>query len=357
MQADTLLISASFFGYAKEVKACLERRGRKVLWFEDRPSIDTMTKTMIRLAPSLVAERSEAYFDSIIAQLPCQNIRDVFVIKGEALSVAAISRLRRALPRAHFTIYFWDSYRNMPPETRHKVDHFDQAFTFDPLDAKSDRRLSYRPLFFLPDFAALPECEKDIDVLFLGTIHTDRYAVLRRIEKVLPKELNLAKIMYFPSRYIYHFRRIFDTSFRRSSPSDFEFRPLDRTEIISLIARARILIDIERPIQSGYTMRTIEALGAGKKLVTTNRLVAEADFYNPNNILIVDRRRPVLSEAFLSAAFEVPPANVSYRYSLEGFVDEIFLQSARLRSGQKVSARVDPPKQAHVAKAPIEIAQ
>jgi hypothetical protein len=109
MMFDFLFISASFFGYATAIKARLEQGGRHVIWFEDRPATDTATKALLRLSPTLVAGKTERYFDHIIEQVRQHAIRDVLVIKGEALTVEAIRRLKAALPEARFTLYFWDS--------------------------------------------------------------------------------------------------------------------------------------------------------------------------------------------------------------------------------------------------------
>jgi hypothetical protein len=322
-ECDLLLIGGGFFGYAREISRMLEQRGRKVVSFEDRPALDTFTKSMLRLAPALVAGKSEAYFDRIVAQVREQPIRDVLVIKGEALSPAAIGRLRAALPYARFTLYFWDSYRNMPKDSPKKVSLFDKAFTFDPLDAQLDRRLRYRPLFFLDEYAHLPQRECDIDMLFIGTVHTDRYAVLQKLSHALPAGVRLEKILYFPSHLVYAARRVFDPVFWRSERSEFIFRPLSKTEIQALITRARIVVDIERAAQYGLTIRTVEMLGAGKKLVTTNAKVAEADFFNPSNIAIIDRRQPALTAAFLQRPYQPPSADLLRRYSLAGWLDEV----------------------------------
>jgi hypothetical protein len=323
LQADVLLIGGGFFGYASEISRALMQRGRKVKWFEDRPGLDTITKSMIRVAPALVASKAAAYFETIIEQVRGQPIRDVLVIKGEALSPASIERLRATMPQARFTLYFWDSYRNMPKDSRAKVALFDKTFTFDALDAAADRRLSYRPLFFLDDYASLPAVEPDIDLLFLGTVHTDRYAVLNRLSRALPPGVRFEKVLYFPSSLIYAARRAFDPTFWRARHDEFVFKPLNKTHIQTLISRARAVVDIERPVQSGLTIRTIEMLGAEKKLVTTNATVRQADFFNPNNIAIIDRRRPFLTSAFLARAYEPPSAEVLGRYSLSGWLDEV----------------------------------
>jgi hypothetical protein len=341
---DFLLIGGGFFGYAKEIAATLERRGRRVIAFEDRPSLDSLTKALIRLAPTLVAPKAEAYFDSIIETVRQLPIRDVLVVKGESLSPAAIKRLRLALPNARFTLYLWDSYLNLPKDSPDKVGLFDKAYTFDPLDAAADTRLSYRPLFFLDEYARLPDVEKDIDVLFIGTMHSDRYAVLKRLERALPPGVRFKKVLYFASRSVYWARRVFDPSFWRASRNEFIFKPLGKGEIQALIARASVVVDVERPVQSGLTMRTMEMFGAGKKLITTNSRVAAADFYRPDNITIIDRRDPVFPEGFFTTPYEQPSAFLLRRHSLSGWLDEVLDE----RCGQASAVSAGPVANEHM---------
>jgi hypothetical protein len=325
-ETDLLLIGGGFFGYAKEISRALALRGRTVEWFEDRPALDTVTKSLLRVAPSLVAAKSKAYFERIIENMRHKPIRDVLVIKGEALSPQSIERLRLAMPRARFTLYFWDSYRNMPSDSAEKVRLFDKSFTFDPQDARLDRRLNYRPLFFVEDYASQPRVSPDIDLLFVGSAHSDRYAILHRLSEALPPGVRLETILYFPSRLVYAARRVFDPHFWRAKRDGFIFHPLEKSHIQAMISRASVVVDIERPIQRGFTMRTIEMLGAGKKLLTTNPKVAEADFFHPDNISIIDRRRPVVTSSFLDAAYRPPSAEILRRYSLSGWLDEVLPQ-------------------------------
>jgi hypothetical protein len=320
---DFLFISASFFGYAKEIKARLEQRGRKVAWFEDRPATDATTKALLRLSPTLLTGKAERYFDQIIEQVRQQPIRDVLVIKGEALTVEAIHRLRKALPDARFTIYFWDSYGNMPKDSFQKVALFDRALTFDPVDAASDNRLIYRPLFFVEEQVNLPAVEQDIDLLFFGTAHDDRYAIVKRIERALPHDVSFTKVLYIPFKGIYYFRRCFDPAFWGASRDEFIFTPLSKQEIMGLVARARAVVDIERVVQTGYTMRSIETFAAGRKIISTNARITEADFYHVNNVAVINRMNPRVDPEFLESPYVTPQPQVLQRYTLASWLDEV----------------------------------
>src|SRR5690348_14194005 len=164
--ADTLFICASFFGYASEIKCHMEKRGRLVVWFDDRPSAASFSKATIRVAPWLMRKRAERYFDDIISRCRKLPIRDIFVIKGETLSPAAVKRMRAAFPHARFTLYFWDNFRNMPADSPAKAALFDRVLTFDPQDAAANPSMVYRPLFFGDNFSHAKESAQDIDVLF-----------------------------------------------------------------------------------------------------------------------------------------------------------------------------------------------
>ena len=239
-----MLIGGTFFGYGAELAAYLIARGRNVLWVDDRPAADAASKGILRVAPGIMARRTREYAAAIRDRARAEAIRDVLVIKGEALSADDIGVLRRSLPSARFVLYYWDSYGNMPKDSPRKVPYFDRAFTFDPRDAERDQRLTYRPLFFLDEYRRLPAAPRDIDLLFFGTAHTDRYVVLRRLAKTLPPHVRLEAVLYLPSRLLYGLRRGFDWRLRGARRREFIFEPLGRAAIRGLMARARAIIDI-----------------------------------------------------------------------------------------------------------------
>ena len=56
------------------------------------------------------------------------------------------------------------------------------------------------------------------------------------------------------------------------------------TSVATLTKQARIVVDVPDKIQSGLTMRTFEALGARKKLLTTNMNIRSYSFFFSGNI-------------------------------------------------------------------------
>lgn len=56
---------------------------------------------------------------------------------------------------------------------------------------------------------------------------------------------------------------------------------------IENIKKAHCIIEIVQEGQTGITLRPLEALACGKKLLTTNKGIRNFDFYSPQNIFIV----------------------------------------------------------------------
>ena len=71
-------------------------------------------------------------------------------------------------------------------------------------------------------------------------------------------------------------------------------------------------------------MRTIETLGAKKKLITTNPNVKGYDFYRPENVLIVDRINPIITKEFIEQPWEDVPEEIYRKYSISSWLNIIF---------------------------------
>ena len=65
-------------------------------------------------------------------------------------------------------------------------------------------------------------------------------------------------------------------------------------------------------------------MAAERKYITTNPEVKKYDFYNPQNIAVIDLNNPVLPDNFISSPFIPVPENILKKYSVEGLVDDLF---------------------------------
>jgi len=53
------------------------------------------------------------------------------------------------------------------------------------------------------------------------------------------------------------------------------------------VQQSRAILDIYQSIQTGFSLRVMEHIFFGKKLITDNAVIKQADFYHPNNIFLL----------------------------------------------------------------------
>lgn len=320
-----LFLSASLFGYQNEIKKALEAKGAIVDYFDERPANTFFVKAMIRINRNFLAGYIDKYHKKIIEQTQTNRYDFIFITKGESISSRTIHSLRKIHLQAKFVIYHWDSIANNKNAIE-TLPFFDKVFSFDKLDCEK-YSIEFLPLFFLEEYREVAQCktQRDIDLLFIGTAHSDRYQLVQNIVAQFTKRgLKHFLYIYFPSSVLYYKMKLFNKSLLGTRKSDFKYTPISKEQIINIYKRTNVIVDIQHPRQTGLTMRTIEVIGAMRKLITTNACIKEYDFYNENNILVVDRDNPVVADSFLNSPYKQIPKNIYEKYSIGNWINTIF---------------------------------
>ena len=87
---------------------------------------------------------------------------------------------------------------------------------------------------------------------------------------------------------------------------------------------SKIILDIAHSNQEGLSFRPYEAMGLRKKLITTNKSIVNYDFYNPNNIfLIEDVNNIVIPEEFFKSDYEDIDPSVRDKYYIKNWINKI----------------------------------
>lgn len=84
--------------------------------------------------------------------------------------------------------------------------------------------------------------------------------------------------------------------------------------------------------QRGLTMRNIEMIGLKKKLVTTNKDIIHYDFYNPQNICIIDRSNPIIPDSFIKLPYLDIPQEIYQLYYIESWIRDVLSLSIKNES-------------------------
>ena len=320
-----LFFSAHLFGYQNDIRLAMESVGAIVDYYDERPANNFLVKGVIRINRNLLAGYINHYYNKIIKETLQKEYDYVFFIKGESISASNVRRLKQFHPEANFIIYHWDSIANNS-NAQNLLPYFDRVFSFDKIDCER-LGLHFLPLFYTPDYANIPYYDKEIkyDMLFVGTTHSDRYKLVKRIEEQIIKMGGLCLTwFYFPSKILYYKMKIQNSYLRQIPVHTFHFKPMSKELLLQLYAGSRIIIDVQHPKQTGLTMRCIETLGAKRKLITTNYYITEYDFYNPDNILVVDRNLPYVPEKLLNEPYRDTPKEIYESYSIKNWLSSIF---------------------------------
>ncbi|UPS45265.1 hypothetical protein M1D30_03595 [Prevotella sp. E15-22] len=323
-----LLIAPKFFGYEYEIIKELERRGSKVYYVQENIDSSSFREKIINKLPKQQQKeiRQNYFIERFRKNIPSSVCIDyVFGIRMDLLAEDALSYLRKTYPRARYICYFWDSSKNMR-NAELVASYFDKVLTFDRADTNKHEGWIFRPLFFINAYERCKKLEgKDLDILFVGSLMPKR-AELYLWLKDFCAENRLSLYAYFYCKVFVYLANYFKQSLYKKLPSSIVHnKGLLQERLIGLFESSNVIFDCSSPSQSGLTMRTIECLGARKKMITTNTDIANYDFYNPRNIFIFDpKRRQEMLEFVKDRTYQdLSPKQYEY-YSIRGWIDSIF---------------------------------
>lgn len=218
----------------------------------------------------------------------------------------------------------WDSFSNK--NSFNTIDLFDKIISFDSRDAKK-YNLNFLPLFYIKDYESIREDITDFkyDLCITATAHSDRYIIAEKLQKQISNYgLVMFSYFYLPNKIIYWIRKIFLKKYGYGNIVNFSFSFLTQNEIIKKIEKSKVVLDINHPLQYGLTSRCLEALGANRKLITTNENIKNYDFYNKSNIRVIDRKNPIIEANFFDSKYIKPKNEIYQKYSIKNWLINIF---------------------------------
>jgi len=278
-----LFICPEFYDYHVQIKRKLENVGASVDFFSESPAKWKVSMyRQIRRTNTLISN----HYSSILEKILNTTYNYVFVIRGNKMPSCFLSELRKNNSEAIFLMYQWDSLTNN--NYKSIIDKFDKVFTFDIKDANDNFELRYLPLFYTNDYHELINSRNEglltTDLFFIGAVghqYRERTAIVEEISNIcLEGNLIFKKYLFIP------FYSYLKDILRGEQHNGISFKALNKQGVLTYVNQSKAILDIHNKNQTGLSIRTFESLGAGKKLVTTNADIANADFYNAKNIFL-----------------------------------------------------------------------
>lgn len=306
-----LFIGLRYFGYENKIKEEMEKHNCSVDLIYDKPEKYKDVKN---------AKTEDVDFQ--IKQLDaCSDGYDlIFVLVGRRLSEKFFISLKSRYPNTKTVLYLWDDVKRV--ENYEDIKQFyDEVYSFDDVDCKN-YGFKHLPLFYTNDYFSR-KCKKNYDLYSAFSAHTDRFEVAEKIVKDNPEKkirIVMASTFYKKSRLYMFLYRIYK-NIVLPKQIYFSTKTINADENCQLLNSSRYVLDIQVPGQNGLTMRTLECLGCGVKLVTTNENIKKYDFYDPRNIQVINRKNPKL--IFDDTPYNDLSEEVYKKYSIENWVNSI----------------------------------
>ncbi len=148
--------------------------------------------------------------------------------------------------------------------------------------------------------------------LFYLASFDDRIALLSQIAE----KLNALKVTF---RFIIVTKKVKEIPF-------VEVRKdrINQEDLGEFYNQTNVILDLVRDQQTGLSFRIFEAMAYQKKIITSNAAVRNYDFYNPNNILVLDENNLQIDANFFTTAYQPIPDAIYQKYTLSHWVDTIF---------------------------------
>ncbi len=232
----------------------------------------------------------------------------ILTIKGDFVDPKYLKALK---PFTHKSIGFFNDNSYRCPKIKRALHCFDQVFSFEKEDCENFG------LHFAPNwiYTQKPEIQPEFNYAVFNISSKDkRLQTLIKIAQDL-KSKNIG----------YKFMVLDKEATLPSDEIDYFKTKIPLEEVNQLVAHSKTLLDINRPGQKGLTFRVFESLGLEKKLITTNADIVNYDFYNPNNILVIDESNPLIPADFFEKEYQKLPDALFYKYTLDGWIDQVIL--------------------------------
>ena len=342
-----LFICFPFYEYEKLIKKELENLGAEVDFypgkfhkedFRDNSNFIVAFVSFL-LNPLYKKKYTKGLYDYIRAKNKIYDI--LFVIQTYPASKGLIKKLKTENPLFKSYIYFWDAFSLY--NYSNKIKYFDYAFSLDRADCKKHKGLKHLHGFY-PDINVNNRKKNIIyDWSYIGSVYPMSSYRIDFINKLIEnsKRQNLsfyARLKYYKvklpnSKFIKLFKNIYYNIFHPKHVSffrkiqkylskNFLFTDTIKLEtVLEIQSQSRCIIDINYRKRSGITFQCFPVIAENKKLITTNKYIAYEDFFNPNNILIIDEKDPYIALEFLQKS--CVPVDISY-LRLDNWLKTIF---------------------------------
>lgn len=234
------------------------------------------------------------------------------VIRPDLFSKNVLAKIREKSSFA--SAYQWDGMCRYPL-SESIATYFDNFFVFDKEDTLKYPKSQHIPNFYF-DYFIEDNSDIEQDVFFVGTFMKDRINELVKLSENF-EQLGLKSninIIYNKERHIEKYLHY---------PINFTKTGMSFEDNMKNAKASRIILDFQNSSHKGLSFRSFEAIGFRKKMITNNSLVKRYDFYNPNNIFVLNNNNIQEIKDFLENKYKELPNDIYEKYSFSNWIKKV----------------------------------
>lgn len=272
--------------------------------------------SLVKYSTRLLSQLNDNSTTSFINKTKDKGFDVIFIIKGTNLTDKHFSLLREYHPEARMVLYLWDAWQLIPNRAVLNR-NFSTIYSFDSEDCKK-YGFKLRPLFYLE---SRPKSEKQYDICFVGNGHSNRLGLIRELKTLCLENglkykfvVNMGIPAYLKMKYL-------PNNILKEEGDIISAGSIPYKDYLEIIRSSRTVVDIHYTKQTGLTMRTIEALAAGARVITTNDHIKEYDNIPSSMYFLWDKKASSELIEFIKAPR--PDYIIDPYYSVEFFLKEL----------------------------------
>ena len=171
-----------------------------------------------------------------------------------------------------------------------------ELWSFDPVDCMN-YDMKFNTTYYFRDLKLPNSQSKLYDVFFCG-LNKGRKQMLGKISDEFSKN-NLTSLFYIVDDEL---------------PVPKRLPYLSYDKYLEKLSSSVAVLDVLQEEQEGMTLRVMESIYFGKKLITTQTSIINEDFYNPDNIFVIGKDSWDEIVAFMKRPIKKVPEQILEKY-------------------------------------------
>ncbi len=247
-------------------------------------------------------------YQGVIDQIAKKHYDIALIIRPDLFTHPQLQMLRKSCD--NLIAYYHDSINHIPRKKK-VLHYFDRIYCYEKRDvADYDLTFISNFIYWNEDY---PKQPKQFDAYSVMS-YDYRFVTLKRVAQFL-KNHNIT----------FKFNVVTDKKVT-DELIHIDNKRITNAEIMDAISQSNIIVDIHKyGVQDGLTFRVFEAMGFKKKLITTNKDIKTYDFYNSNNIFVIEDVNEInIPDTFFQTPYEELPTAIFEKYTVKAWIDTIF---------------------------------